>query len=227
MSRWGMTIDLDVCTGCGACNVACAQENNVPLGKPEQGEDRLIRWMELLPIETGTFPVVETKLMPAPCQHCDRPPCVKVCPVDATYKNDEGLVPQIYAQCIGCRYCTNACPYTCKHFNWETPDFPAPLDRGLNPDVALRPRGVMEKCNFCYHRLQNARDAAACDERPMKADEYTTACQEACPAQAIRFGDLDDEESEVAKGARSERSTVLLEALGTQPKVSYLKRRVR
>ena len=225
MPRWGMIVDLDTCTGCGACNVACAQENNVPPGEPETAETRLIRWMEVLALEQGEYPQVQTSLMPAPCPHCDNPPCVKVCPVNATYKNPEGLVPQIYTQCIGCRYCVNACPYTCKHFNWDTPEWPAPMERGLNPDVSLRSRGVMEKCNFCYHRLQIAREAAEEDKRELKPGEYRTACQDVCPAKAIRFGDLDDPDHGLADLAESPRATVLLEELGAKPKVIYLKRR--
>jgi molybdopterin-containing oxidoreductase family iron-sulfur binding subunit len=220
MKRWGMAIDLDRCTACGACTVACAQENNVALGNPER-PDQLIRWMEILPAERGTYPEVSARLAPSPCQHCDRePPCVRVCPVYATYRNVEGLVPQIYEQCIGCRYCVNACPYTCKHFNWTRPEFPAPLDRGLNPDVSVRNAGVMEKCNFCYHRLQLARDAAAQDGRELKQGEYGTACQEACPTRAIRFGDFEDDLDGIYE---HERAFTLLEDLGLEPKIVYLK----
>ena len=128
---------------------------------------------------------------------------------------------QIYEQCIGCRYCVNACPYTCKHFNWVRPEFPAPMDRGLNPDVSVRNAGVMEKCNFCYHRLLVARDTAAQDGRTeIKPEEYGTACQEACPTKAIRFGDLN---GELKKVERDERAFTLLEELGLEPKVVYLK----
>lgn len=223
MVRFGLSIDLDVCTGCGACTVACAQENNVPPGVPEEGEGRLIRWMEIHLVEDERSTGVH--LVPMPCQHCDHPPCTTVCPVYATYRTPEGLVPQTYAQCIGCRYCVNACPYTCKHFNWSNPEWPEPMTRGLNPDVSVRSRGVTEKCNFCLHRIQIAREAASIAGRSFRANDVRTACQEVCPTRAIAFGDLDDPSNEVAERAREKRATRLLEDLGTDPKVVYLKER--
>ena len=222
MSRWAMSIDLDRCTACGACDVACAQENNVHLGDPQR-PDQIVRWMEILPVATGKFPDAKARLLPMPCQHCDDPACTKVCPTFATYLSPEGLVPQIYTQCIGCRYCVNACPYTCKHYTFSTPEFPEPLARGLNPDVSLRMSGVVEKCNFCYHRLLKARDAAAVDGKPFKSTDYQTACQQACPTKAIEFGDKEDETSAVATAGRDARSFRLLEELGLEPKVTYLK----
>jgi molybdopterin-containing oxidoreductase family iron-sulfur binding subunit len=221
--RWAMSIDLDVCSGCGACQVACAQENNVPLGNPAHAPGRLIRWMEMVAIEEGEYPHTGLRMMPMPCMQCEHPPCTKVCPVYATFSNPEGIVPQIYWQCIGCRYCVNACPYTCKYFNWEDPVFPEPLDRGLNPDVSVRTRGVTEKCNFCLHRLQNARDRADFEERPLRVGEFTTACQQVCPTKAIHFGDLADPESDVSDAHRDPRAELLLEDLGTEPKVIYLR----
>ncbi len=223
MSRWGMRIDLDLCTTCGSCIVACAQENNAPPGDPVDAPGRLIRWIEILASEHGEYPEVKLAMLPMPCQHCDRPPCTKVCPVYATFRNPEGLVPQIYHQCIGCRYCVNACPYTCKHFNWRDPVWPEGMDRSLNPDVAVRSRGVTEKCNFCLHRLQKARDAVAAEGRDFLPSDYTTACQDACPTGAILLGDMDAPESEVARAEADRRALVLLEDLGTHPKVVYLK----
>jgi molybdopterin-containing oxidoreductase family iron-sulfur binding subunit len=218
-----MSIDLERCTGCGACVVACAQENNVPPGNPDRG-DTLLRWLEILPVERGEYPKVKAPMMPLPCQHCDHPACATVCPVEATYRNEEGLVPQIYPQCIGCRYCVNACPYTCKGFNWDDPTWPEPMARGLNPDVSVRTRGVAEKCNFCCHRLQLARDAAAADGgREVRPDEYRTACQEICPTKAIAFGDLDDEDGAVSRARSDPRALTLLEELGMEPRVVYLK----
>lgn len=222
--RWGMVIDLDRCTACGACAVACAQENNVPFGSPtDSPETRMIRWMEILHAAPEENHAATVRMIPMPCQHCDHPPCTKVCPVYATYRNPEGLVPQVYYRCIGCRYCVNACPYTCKHFNWREPEWPEALVLGLNPDVSIRHKGVTEKCNFCLHRLQKARDDAAAEGRPLRDGDYRTACQQACPAKAIAFGDLDDPTTRVARAAESPRTTRLLEDLGTEPKVFYLR----
>jgi molybdopterin-containing oxidoreductase family iron-sulfur binding subunit len=155
--------------------------------------------------------------------HCDHPPCVKVCPFGATYKSDEGINGQIYARCIGCRYCTTACPYTVRYFNWFPPDRPEPMDKSLNPDVSVRPRGVVEKCTFCHHRLIKARDQASFEGRAMRPGEYVPACVESCPADAMSFGDLDDPASEVSQLAHSRRAFKLLEDLGTEPKVIYLR----
>ncbi len=221
--KWGMVIDLDKCTGCGACVVACAVENNMMLGDANLAEQgRVIRWMHLLPLIEGEYPNIKARFMPMLCQHCDDPPCIYVCPVTATYKNPEGLVAQIYPRCIGCRYCVNNCPYTIKYFNWGDPVFPQPIPKGFNPDVAVRYKGIVEKCTFCHHRLQIAREKAKAEEREFKAEDYVPACVEACPAKAIYFGDLNDPESEVSKLAHSRRAFKLLEELGTDPKVIYL-----
>ncbi|MBI3183951.1 MAG: 4Fe-4S dicluster domain-containing protein [Myxococcales bacterium] len=225
MSRWGMRIDLDRCTACGACAVACAQENNVPLGQPAKAFQHLVRWLELLPVKRGEYPRADVRVFPMPCQHCDKPPCTKVCPVYATYRSPEGLVPQIYPQCIGCRYCVNACPYTCKYYNWEDPQWPEPMERGLNPDVSIRTRGVTEKCNFCLHRLQKARDAAAIDGKELDPKDYRPACQVICPTEAIFLGDIDDPSGDVASAREDPRAMRLLEELGTEPKITYLKER--
>jgi len=225
MTRWGMAIDLDSCTSCGACTVACAQENNIAPGTPSAPAERLIRWIELMPIEDGEYPRVRCDVMPSPCQMCDRPPCTTVCPVYATYKDSEGLVPQIYHQCIGCRYCVNACPYTCKFFNWDDPTWPTPMERGLNPDVSVRTRGVTEKCNFCAHRIELARMAARVDEEEFDPKSIRPACAEVCPTKAIEFGDLDDPESAVSKAKESARSMQLLEELDVHQKVYYMERR--
>ena len=162
MPRWGMVIDVDKCTGCQACTVACKVENNVPFTEPGQAAmGRVISWMELITTVEGDYPNVRIRYIPRPCMQCDDPPCIKVCPVSATYKNPEGLVAQIYPRCIGCRYCTNACPYTVKYFNWYLPEWPQDMQNYLNPDVAVRPKGVVEKCTFCVQRLQKAEEQAA------------------------------------------------------------------
>jgi Fe-S-cluster-containing dehydrogenase component len=222
--RWGMVIDLDRCTACQACVTACQVENNVPPPTAEAAaQGRSIRWMDLLPHVEGEYPRVKARLLPRPCMHCDNPPCIKVCPVGATTRGEDGIVAQVYARCIGCRYCTNACPYTARYFNWYEPSWPADLALALDPDVSLRPKGVVEKCTFCHHRLQRARDRARAEERELEAGEYVPACAEACPTRAIAFGDLDDPGSEVARQARSSRAFRLLEDLGTEPRVSYLR----
>ena len=220
MTLWGMVIDLDRCTGCQACVMACKAENNVPaVGDQEARRERIISWMQVLTETDQEHPDGKTRFIPRPCLQCDDPPCTKVCPVYATYKNPEGIVAQIYARCIGCRFCMAACPYNAKYFNWYRYQKEGP---GQNPDVSVRPKGVVEKCTFCHHRLQKARERAHAEKREMEPSEYVTACAEACPAQAIVFGDLSDSGSEVAKLARSPRAFKLLEELGTKPKVIYL-----
>ncbi|MEK7382857.1 MAG: 4Fe-4S dicluster domain-containing protein, partial [Elusimicrobiota bacterium] len=138
------------------------------------------------------------------------------------YLNPEGIVGQIYSRCIGCRYCVNACPYTCKFFNWSAPEWPESMTRGFNPDVPTREKGVVEKCLFCDHRLERERESARAEGREVDPARYRTACQEACPTQAIIFGDLNDPESAVAKTASRRDARVLLEELKTEPKVFYL-----
>ena len=223
-ARWGMVIDLDRCTACQACVTACQVENNVPPPTPEAAAiGRAIHWMDVIPYQEGEYPHVRLRLLPRPCMQCDHPPCIKVCPVGATTMGHDGIVAQIYARCIGCRYCTTACPYTLRYFNWYEPSWPEDLGLALNPDVSVRPKGVVEKCTFCHHRLQKARDRARAEGRELEAGEYVPACAEACPTRAITFGDLDDPSSEVAALARSTRVFRLLEDLGTEPKVFYLR----
>ena len=207
MPQWAMVIDLDKCTGCQACTVACRMENNVPFAGEELAEaDRAIFWNEVIVDVEGEYPDVKASIVPRPCFHCENPPCVKVCPVGATYKDEEsGLVLQLYDRCIGCRYCTVACPYGARYFNWYAPVFPAGTERYLNPDVPVRPKGVVEKCVYCSHRLP------------------IPACVQACSSGARYFGDLDDPDSEVATLARSPRAIRLLEDLGTEPNCIYLK----
>ena len=220
MALWGMVIDLDRCTGCQACVMACKAENNVPaVGAREAGHGRIISWMQVLAEEDETRPGEVKRFLPRPCLQCDDPPCTKVCPVYATYRNPEGIVAQIYARCIGCRFCMAACPYNAKYFNWRVYQKEGP---GQNPDVSVRPKGVVEKCTFCHHRLQKVRERALAERRDLAPGEYVPACAEACPARAITFGDLSDPGSEVSRLARSPRAFRLQEELGTKPKVIYL-----
>ena len=223
MTRWGMAIDLDRCTGCGACMAACHQENNLAAVGAEQAEkSRSFHWLRLLPEVSGSGSEVKVRYLPQPCFQCHNPPCVKVCPVHATYLSEEGIVGQIYSRCIGCRYCMAACPYNAKVFNWYEPEWPGELEKKANPDVSLRPKGVVEKCTFCHHRINHAREQARFEDRDIRDGEVTPACADSCPAQAIAFGDLDDPQSRVSRLATSPRAFRLHGDLGTRPKIVYL-----
>lgn len=230
MPRWGMVIDLDKCTACGACVVACQVENNEPfVEEKEYKKDRGISWMKILRETEGEYPNVKMKFIPRPCMQCDNPPCTRVCPVYATYLNPEGIVAQVYARCIGCRFCMAACPYTVKYFNWFDyySRLPKVMQKSRNPDVSVRPKGVVEKCTFCHHRLQKAKDVARLEKRKLREDDYVPACVESCPAKAMAFGDLSNQHSRIHQLANSPRAFRLLENLGTKPKVIYLTERER
>ena len=230
MPRWGMVIDLDKCTACQACTIACQAENNVPFAGPEQTAlGRSKHWQDVMTElgEESEYPDFHVRFIPRPCMHCENPPCVMVCPVGATYVDEEGLVRMNYDRCIGCRYCTTACPYAIRYFNWYAPRYPADDDdrlNYLNPNVPRRPVGVVEKCSFCIHRLEQAKREAAAQGRELTDADVVLlpACNQACPASARYFGDLDDPESTVSRLARSPRAFRLLEDLGTEPKVYYL-----
>ncbi|HUH04449.1 MAG TPA: 4Fe-4S dicluster domain-containing protein [Kofleriaceae bacterium] len=224
-----MAIDLDSCSGCNACAVACQQENNIPTFGPEETYDqRRIEWMSMLWMEPEHDQPVPS-LLPFPCQHCEDAPCVKVCPVGATYKDSENITVQVWDRCIGCRYCMVACPYGKRFFNWEQPTWDGTLVQLLNPDVATRPTGVVEKCTFCSHRIAHAREDARMAGQVPNDDTYRhlTACAQACPSKAITFGDLNDPDSTVSRQHRSPRAFRLLEHLGTKPSVAYLRRQRR
>jgi molybdopterin-containing oxidoreductase family iron-sulfur binding subunit len=220
--RWAMAIDMQKCVGCSACIAACTIENNVPMvGRENHLRGREMGWIRLEPYyakdgSAGDF-------VPAMCQHCDYAPCEPVCPVYATYHNDEGLNAQVYNRCVGTRYCGNNCPYKQRRFNyfsWEKRPFP--LDLMTNPDVSMRGKGIMEKCTFCVQRIRHARDVAKDEKRGIREGEVTTACAQACPGKAIVFGNLLDTNSEVYRWSQSARSSRLLEELGTGPAVFYL-----
>jgi molybdopterin-containing oxidoreductase family iron-sulfur binding subunit len=220
---WGMVIDLNKCTGCKACVIACKSENNLPtVAKSEAEKGRVNNWIEVKKMVAGEFPDAKIRYLPKLCNHCDNPPCTRVCPVRATYKNHEGLVAQIYTRCIGCRYCANACPYTVKTFQWfeETPT--EAYKKMINPDVSVRSEGVVEKCSFCHHRLQKAKEVARMEKRELEEKDYQPACVQACPANAMTFGNLNDRRSEVYRLSRAFNTFRLLEDLGTKPKVIYI-----
>ncbi len=233
MVRWGMVIDLDRCTACQACVVACRIENNVPIGGPEElAKERAIFWNQFFSKVDGRYPNVKVTMFPRPCQQCEDPPCVAVCPVAATYKDSDGRVVVRYEKCIGCRYCMVACPYGARYFNWFTPHYEDSLTNHMNPDIQYdpqgygvgpqpRPKGVVEKCTFCVHRIERAKN----EGNPIGtefAGGVVTACTQTCPANAIYFGDLEDSNSDVYKLSRSKRAFRLLEDLGTHPQVYYL-----
>jgi len=219
--RYGMVIDLDRCTGCGACMIACASENNVPVNAaatPRTG----ITPMRVQPISNNQDgPGRREAFIPLMCMQCEHEtPCVSVCPQQAVeVDRATGIVTQMPQRCLGCRYCMTACPYHARYFNWWDPQWPAGMEVTLNPGVAVRMRGVVEKCNLCHSRLHAAEDKAALEKQ--RAGDYLPACVEACPTQAITFGDLADPESKVAKAAHAPGSFRLLEKLGTEPKVYY------
>jgi len=223
--RWTMVIDLDRCTGCQACVVACHAENNVPVvGSVEVTMSRSQHWLRIERYWEGEYPDIQARFIPVLCQQCQRAPCEPVCPVFATYHSDaENLNIQAYNRCVGTRYCANNCPYLARMFNWFNPYFPEPLNQQLNPDVTVRSRGVMEKCTFCVQRINKAEDLASAEARPMRDGDVAPACAESCPAGAIIFGDLHDPNGRVAKLALDRRGVVLLEDLGTEPSVLYLK----
>ena len=224
MAKYGMAIDLNKCNQCEACVTACKLENNVQIvSKENAAMSRVMQWMKLATTSyEGNYPDILPVAMPTLCFQCDDPLCTKVCPVRATYKRDDGIVAQIYPQCIGCRYCMANCPYNAKVFNWFKEEQPIDYEKCYNTDVSVRPKGTVEKCTFCIHRLQKAKESAAAEHRKLNEEDYIPACAQVCPAHAITFGDLDDSGSSVSRLKSDYRKFTLQEELGTQPKVFYL-----
>jgi molybdopterin-containing oxidoreductase family iron-sulfur binding subunit len=223
--KWGMSIDLTTCIGCNACLVACEAENNIPVvGKDQVDRNREMHWIRVNTYYRGSLENPEFNHMPVPCMHCEHAPCELVCPVEATVHDHEGLNLQVYNRCVGTRFCSNNCPYKVRRFNfYQYADYHTPSVKAMyNPDVTVRWRGVMEKCTYCIQRISRARIAAEKENRRIPDGEVKTACQQACPAEAIIFGDLNDPQSKVARLKKHPLDYPMLGQLNTRPRTTYL-----
>ncbi len=222
--KWGMSVDLNTCTGCSACVTACQSENNIPVvGKKYILTGREMHWIRIDRYYNGDVSNPQTVLQPVLCQHCDNAPCETVCPVVATTHSSEGLNEMTYNRCVGTRYCANNCPYKVRRFNWfNYSKVEAPLNMAFNPDVGVRSRGVMEKCSFCIQRIHEGKNTAKDKGVKLKDGDIKTACQQVCPSEAIVFGDMNDPESKVSQLFKAQRTYALLGELNTVPSVRYM-----
>jgi molybdopterin-containing oxidoreductase family iron-sulfur binding subunit len=224
-NAWGMSIDLNSCTGCNACIVGCYAENNIAVvGKQQVRIGRNMQWLRIDTYFEGDLAAPRAHFQPMACQHCENAPCEQVCPVGATVHTPEGINTMVYNRCVGTRYCSNNCPYKVRRFNFLLfSDFETEsLKLMRNPDVSVRSRGVMEKCSYCIQRISEAKIDADKENRPIADGEVVTACQQACPASAITFGNKNDRNSKVAKLHKDERTYSVLADLNTRPRTQYV-----
>lgn len=226
-TQWGMVIDIDKCTGCKTCMVACRSENNLPTIGPEQcAKGRLMDWMNVDRYWEGSYPNVTADFVPMLCQQCQTAPCESVCPVFASMHTIDGLNAQIYPRCVGTRLCASNCPYHVRVFNFFQPTWPSPMEKLLNPDVTVRNEGIMEKCTFCVQRIRRATREAVTRGEELRDGELRTACVQACPTGALVFGRLDDHDSAVSRLIHEQEDRglrVLNEGYHTTPSIVYLR----